>query len=37
VLGRAGTVPIGPAVRGIPVFVFVLADMLDGAMARERG
>lgn len=45
ILGTAGTViaaltlfPIGQLWWGaFTVFVFVLADMLDGAMARERG
>ncbi|MDY6995813.1 MAG: CDP-alcohol phosphatidyltransferase family protein [Actinomycetota bacterium] len=45
ILGTAGTVlgaltlfPIGQLWWGaVVVFVFVLADMLDGAMARERG
>ena len=45
ILGTAGTViaaltlfPIGQLWWGaFAVFVFVLADMLDGAMARERG
>jgi phosphatidylglycerophosphate synthase len=45
ILGTAGTVlsaltlfPIGELWWGaFAVFVFVLADMLDGAMARERG
>jgi len=45
ILGTAGTVlaaltlfPIGVLWwGGFTVFVFVLADMLDGAMARERG
>lgn len=45
VLGTAGSVlaalimyPIGQLWWGsVAVFVFVLADMLDGAMARERG
>jgi CDP-diacylglycerol---glycerol-3-phosphate 3-phosphatidyltransferase len=45
ILGTAGTVlgaltlfPIGQLWwGGFTVFVFVLADMLDGAMARERG
>ncbi|MCV7423057.1 CDP-alcohol phosphatidyltransferase family protein [Mycobacterium yunnanensis] len=45
VIGTAGTVvsalalfPIGQLWWGaFAVFVFVLADMLDGAMARERG
>jgi phosphatidylglycerophosphate synthase len=45
ILGTAGTVlsaltlfPIGEVWWGaFAVFVFVLADMLDGAMARERG
>ena len=45
ILGTAGTVlsalrlfPIGQLWWGaFAVFIFVLADMLDGAMARERG
>jgi CDP-diacylglycerol---glycerol-3-phosphate 3-phosphatidyltransferase len=45
ILGTAGTVlgaltlfPIGQLWwGGFTVFVFVLADMLDGAMARQRG
>ena len=45
IIGTAGTViaaltlfPIGQLWWGaFTVFVFVLADMLDGAMARERG
>lgn len=45
IIGTAGTViaaltlfPIGQLWWGaFAVFVFVLADMLDGAMARERG
>ena len=45
IVGTAGTViaaltlfPIGQLWWGaFAVFVFVLADMLDGAMARERG
>src|SRR3984957_13854418 len=45
IIGTAGTVvaaltlfPIGPLGGGaVAVWLFVLADMLDGAMARERG